>query len=146
VIIRRKPEVESDYLNLGDVELYDTNGARIPQSYGGNRYSTAGMSSVYPGTTPLNCLDGNLQSMCSSGEGDSNAHLRIAYTCPGGSSKYLSQVVVRNRADCCQGRITRYLVEFFNASKMIDLPSYSFHDSQPTFTIPIPRGKDFQSL
>lgn len=125
-------------LNLGEVQLFGLDGAKMPP-----KDLKFALSSTHQIGTPLplsasNCNDGdvsgNYPNLCHTAEGDSNPTLTISYPCQTGSTS-LGRVDVTNRADGRQERINDYTMDFKNASGIKDQPSWVFSGSLPLYSV-----------
>ena len=133
--IRPTTPGSATFLNIAEMSLYDAAGAPIAPL-------AATLSTTYnngPGSySPAeNCIDGNTTSICSSydpGAGDSSPTLTVRYNCSGGSST-AAKVVVHNRPDCCQDRLTLFTLDFLNASQQMDASSFQFIGARGTYTV-----------
>jgi len=91
-----------NYLNIAEVAFLDATGNNIVNASTVDTTKTL-MSSVYdPAYGVANVYDGRRDTICHSNTGDSAASLTVALKVPA----YIYSVVIVNRLDCCQDRIT----------------------------------------
>ncbi len=132
-VVIRPTSSTTTFLNLGELELYNAAGARIPAAS-----IVMSLSSTYSSATDASmCNDGNLASHCDTNNmalGDPSPTLRAFYLCGGGGTA-LSRVVVHNRPDCCQDRLTQFTMDFLNAARAADRPSFAFTTTQASYTV-----------
>jgi hypothetical protein len=117
---------------VADVELYDLQNRLIPSSSLG-----FSLSSTWIGNHAVaNCFDGNLATVCSTGQSDTvNPTLRVTYSCPSGATS-LARVVVQNRRDTGQDKINAFSLNFLSSLGTSDNPPYAFRGSNLTYIIP----------
>ena len=128
VFLRIDGLVNAVNLNLGEVKLYNGN-IQLP-----DLVSRASMSSEY--LTPFeyiplrNCFDGNIDSFCSSRNGDQNPWLQVDIT-----GLEFDRVVVENRKDCCSFRIVGARIALMTATGVVKWSStFAIDQTQYTFT------------
>lgn len=125
-------------LHLAEVELFDLAGLRIPRSLTtATLTSRAADATTHMQYTAAKCNNGNPNTTCQSldpGLLDPYPTLRVYYPCGSGPTS-LSRVLVLNRQDCCQERLTAYTLDFVNALGALDRASYKFNETRLTFNI-----------
>lgn len=124
----------ADTIALAEVELYDMAGVQLPDTT-----SSFQRSSVYallknPADTGARCNDKDASTVCTSNAGEVLPMLRVSYPCLGGSSS-ISRVVVVNRMSCCWDLISRFDMDFVDASGALDRPSYYFSEGVAEYSI-----------
>jgi hypothetical protein len=90
---------QAQVINLGEIEVYDQDGVKMTglSASASSIYTVGG---TYP---PANLIDGNLNTFASTNEdGIGNTWVQIDL----GSNRAIGQILVYNRADCCQNRAT----------------------------------------
>ena len=129
-------QIELEYFNIREIELYDSAGDPIPRGQ-----LTAALSTEYSSDTftwpASNCIDGDLQTVCGTFNrwtgNDFNPWAAIKYPCANGSTS-LSKVVVYNSDDTPE-RLLSYLLMFLDASGAPDRGSYRFTKQQLEYTV-----------
>jgi hypothetical protein len=121
---------------VAEVELYDLQNRLIPSSSLG-----FSLSSTWDAIHAVaNCFDGNLATVCSTGQSDTvNPILRITYSCPSGATS-LARVVLQNRRDLGQDKINAFSLNFLSSLGTSDSPPYVFKGSRLTYNIPVACG------
>jgi hypothetical protein len=135
VVIRPTQASVVDYLNLGEVELFDMAGQKLAPA---SLVFTLG--STLDSYRSSNCNDGNPFTMCHTLL--TTPTLAITYPCAGPTS--VSKVIVTNRVDCCKDRIVKFTMDFLDATGKADRPSYQFPTPQASYTVTVP-GADAPS-
>ncbi len=131
-VVIRPTGTSSTFINLAELELYSTAGARLPAST-----VVMALSSTRSSQEASLCNDGNLGTICHSesrAQADPSPTLRAYYPCGSGATE-LARVVVQNRQDCCQDRLTQFTLDFLNAARVADRPSYAFSVAQASYTV-----------
>jgi hypothetical protein len=126
------------YFHVAEVELYDLQNRLIPSSSLGFSLSSTWSSSL----AVANCFDGNLATVCSTADGANNTvnpTLRVTYSCPSGATS-LARVVVQNRRDTAQDKISRFSLNFLSSLGTSDTPPYVFNGANLTYIIPVACG------
>lgn len=90
-------ETVNKILNIGEVEVFDFTNNNVAKS---KPAALTTSHSLYPAR---NCVDGNVNTFCSSN--DVNRNERLTIELGSINVKDLSRVVITNRADCCQDRL-----------------------------------------
>ncbi len=127
------PPRGGDIINLAEVHLFDLAGLRIPRASLNALLTTHHRWGDSTEAAGPKCLDGDIYTTCHSNLADANPMLLVTYPCPGRSTA-LSKVVVFNRQDCCQDRVTRFVVDFVNSAGAMDQPRMFFTGSQSNYT------------
>ena len=123
-----------DYINLREVELFDTNGAKVDPSNIVMTLSSTYTDGFQGGATGLAsfCNDGNIGDIpgapvdyCHTADylGDTRPSWRVSYSC----DTVLSKVMVHNRYDCCMERITKFKLKSVRSGSNV-VGSYNFAD------------------
>jgi hypothetical protein len=129
VVIRPTQASVVDYLNLGEVELFDMAGQKLAPA---SLVFTLG--STWDNSGASQCNDGNPATTCHTQL--TTPTLAITYPCAGPTS--VSKVVVTNRVDCCKERIVKFTMDFLNATGNTDRPSYQFPTPQVSYAVTVP--------
>lgn len=132
VIISQKPG-SWDWLHIGEFKIYDQNGRELAF----NEYTVTSSSGIYnnnQGYRVYNLADNNHGTMFHSGGGDCTLTFTI------NNPTRVSKIYMKQRKDCCQGRIRAYKMRLLNTSDttMADInladsgwlynPSYGYAD------------------
>ncbi len=128
MVIRPTQASVVDYLNLGEVELFDMAGQKLAPA---SLVFTLG--STLDSYRSSNCNDGNPFTMCHTLL--TTPTLAITYPCAGPTS--VSKVIVTNRVDCCKDRIVKFTMDFLDATGKADRPSYQFPTTGPSYTVTV---------
>jgi hypothetical protein len=136
VVIRQTSYSASalDLINLNEVQLFDANGAPVQPT---NPTLSSVFADAYDTYSVNKCFDGNLSTICHTdpGQGDNSPFLEIPYACPGGYTS-LSRVLVANRFyPQTKDRINAFTLDFFDAARHKDRPSYTFAGGLANYTI-----------
>lgn len=126
VLIERTVANSSDPMNFADIQIYNSAGAQYMPSQ-----LAIGMSSQHPSGPAANCLDGNPDTYCLTGD-SSSAWIRVGYPCADG----ISRVDIFNRKSD-QPRVLQSRVRVQSATSLDIVPAFSLATVQDFYTWPI---------
>lgn len=134
MVIRETDNMTLSYINLAEVELYDTAFTKIP-----NFHLSASRSVAFFQDKPASqCIDGDLNKVCFSqnlAQTSMPPRLVIDYPCVDNRTA-LSAVLISNTMDsCCTSRIMDFTLEFVNAAGVVDRRQQLFTEAAETYLV-----------
>ena len=140
VVVRLSRGAAAVSLSVGEVELYDTAGARLPASS-----LTASLSTVHQSGTDsrkaASAIDGNVSTFAQTAAGDTSPRLQISYPCASGATALSRVAVVQGPASAGRhllqtfNNINSFTLDFVDARLLLDRPSFVFSGGKASYDI-----------